>query len=894
MPARSSCTLRLLAPACTIGAIVVLGGDFAATLVAAALPFDPAVVKGSKFDLTMTTDGGTKTLTNAVDCSPTISPVYTLLTGDGGPVPLTIAMLGTCAWTISGLPSWLSDTTTIAGQGPQTLTLTAQPNPSTTESRLANLTFASLTTTLGTSIEQNRACTYFLGVASLPGTSSNTGRVRKAGGTGTVQMSPSNTECAWAVTSNVDWIRITTPASGTDGATVGFTLAANPDLADRTGTITVKSPATGRSATLTITQTGQPALPEITQQPVNQTVSPGQDAVFSVAAIGEPPLLYFWEMSNDGLIWSGVPEGTTINGTHTGTLTTTMTVVQPTVALSGRRYRVKVTNGNVNAGSGAATSNTVFLTVSLPSMSIDRPSVQFGASNTGSSFATQTPGQLVRLSQNGVGSVSWTATASQPWITVTPASGTGSTILTIGVKFAAGLLLSGRHNGTVTFTLTGAVGTVGPLSVGLNTVAASATTPPTGAVDTPLDGATGVTGSIAVSGWTLDDMGVTRVRVMREPVTGEGTNLVFVGDAVLVDGARPDVAGVNPTVPYFTRAGWGYLMLTNFLPFQGNGTFRLHILADDIDGHSTELGARTITCVNNSSTKPFGAIDTPNQGEIISGSNYANFGWVLNRGSSRADPPGGGTVRVLLDGVFQIPTPQGWVARSDLTTLFPENQFSGVRNALGVWGLDTTALANGVHSIAWVATATNGQTDGIGSRFFTVANSTSALESPGLVTAAGAEARTAASFVADSPSLLLSAGGGAAGSIDLEVNGARLDSAPIQGRGGLDPDASYETISTATDGVPTLLGKEMDRFELLTADPGRARAAHETITGYMRTDRGLAPLPVGSHLDPDTGAFTWQPPAGFIYGYDLVFVRWVDGAAVSRREVRVLISPRSQ
>ena len=39
---------------------------------------------------------------------------------------------------------------------------------------------------------------------------------------------------------------------------------------------------------------------------------------------------------------------------------------------------------------------------------------------------------------------------------------------------------------------------------------------------------------------------------------------------------------------------------------------------------------------NSTATAPFGAIDTPGQGETISGSNYANFGWVLSPGTRRA------------------------------------------------------------------------------------------------------------------------------------------------------------------------------------------------------------------------------------------------------------------
>ncbi len=36
------------------------------------------------------------------------------------------------------------------------------------------------------------------------------------------------------------------------------------------------------------------------------------------------------------------------------------------------------------------------------------------------------------------------------------------------------------------------------------------------------------------------------------------------------------------------------------------------------DGHSTLLGTRIVTCTNATATQPFGAIDTPAQGETIS------------------------------------------------------------------------------------------------------------------------------------------------------------------------------------------------------------------------------------------------------------------------------------
>ena len=147
---------------------------------------------------------------------------------------------------------------------------------------------------------------------------------------------------------------------------------------------------------------------------------------------------------------------------------------------------------------------------------------------------------------------------------------------------------------------------------------------------------------------------------------------MYIGDASRVPGARPDIAAKFPTAAQKDRAGWGYLLLSLFLPNLGNGTFTLYAYADDGDGHSTLLGTKIITCANAGSLTPFGAIDTPGQGEVVSGV-VNNFGWVLDAGTRRADPMGGGTVRVVIDGV-PVGVPTGWTSRADLTSLFPRRR----------------------------------------------------------------------------------------------------------------------------------------------------------------------------------------------------------------------------
>ncbi|MCP5045624.1 MAG: hypothetical protein GY940_00520, partial [bacterium] len=85
--------------------------------------------------------------------------------------------------------------------------------------------------------------------------------------------------------------------------------------------------------------------------------------------------------------------------------------------------------------------------------------------------------------------------------------------------------------------------------------------PPFGSFDTPIDNLT-ASGSIPVTGWALDDYGIDTVKIYREL----GNQLIYIGDGVFIEGARPDVAATYPTYPGNTKAGWGYMLLTNFLP----------------------------------------------------------------------------------------------------------------------------------------------------------------------------------------------------------------------------------------------------------------------------------------------------------------------------------------
>jgi photosystem II stability/assembly factor-like uncharacterized protein len=344
-------------------------------------------------------------------------------------------------------------------------------------------------------------------------------------------------------------------------------------------------------------------------------------------------------------------------------------------------------------------------------MAVNRPSLNFGT-NAAGTFITSP--QDVTITFTG-GIASWTASSSSPNIVVTPASGSGNGTIHIGINGPGA-------NGTVTVTAGGVLNS--PLTIPVN-VANVVPAPPFGSFDTPATGATGIVGAIPVTGWALDNVEVTEVDIVREPVTGEPAgNLIFIGTAVFVADARPDVQGTFPAYPFSYRAGWGYQMLTNFLPNSsgsgapGNGTYKLHAIAHNKAGSQFDLGIKTITADNAHATKPFGTIDTPAQGGTISGTDYVNFGWALTP-QPGIIPKDGSTITVVIDGVV-VGHPTYDQLRSDIATLFPGYQNSG--GAVGFFHMNTTTLTNGVHTISWNVFDNQGRGEGLGSRYFNVFN----------------------------------------------------------------------------------------------------------------------------------------------------------------------------
>jgi hypothetical protein len=309
------------------------------------------------------------------------------------------------------------------------------------------------------------------------------------------------------------------------------------------------------------------------------------------------------------------------------------------------------------------------------------------------------------------------------------------------------------------------------------------------------------------------------------------------------------------------------------LPNLGNGSFTFSFYASDPDGHTVLLGTRAVTCDNAHATRPFGAIDTPAPGEVVNGTTYDNFGWVLAPAPGLAAPPDGGTVTVFIDGVPHG-SPRAWGPRDDLSKLFAVKTFPGIARAQGVFTLDLSGLSNGVHTIAWTVTDHLGASAGIGSRYFTVVNG-AAVGS----TTSSQKSETRGTSVRASWSEP------AAPIVSVAVNRAALDTGVIRVRRGYIEDTPFRNVRPGPGDRTIIQAEELDRIEM------RFGGTDGDYTGYVRVGHDLVALPIGSQLDRSAGTFTWQPGAGFVGAYDLVFVRWNDSGPVARLEVRIVLNP---
>lgn len=623
----------------------------------------------------------------------------------------------------------------------------------------------------------------------------------------------------WSITTNASWLDCS-PLYGIDSATISVSVVSSGlSSGTYTGTISVSDPdAVNSPQTIAVTLSLSECSPPSIQLSASRLFFEGQNGntaanqTFNISNSGCQTLN--WTVSTDSSWLSCSP----VKGENSGKITVSV----DSSGLADGTYTGTITV----TGAGASNSpQTIAVTLTVgncspPIMQVSRTQLYFGSAR-----GVSTAVQDIDINNAGCQTMSWSAVANTPWLKCTPASGTESGKIDVSVETSG--LQPGNYPGTVFIQSTNAVNSPQIIAVILNVY--STDSQPFGTFATPIDGST-VSGSISVTGWALDDVGVESVKIYRK----DGGNSVYIGDAVLVEGARPDVEIAYPGYPNNHKAGWGYMLLTNFLPNKGNGTFVLEAKVNDTSGNETTLGGKTIYCDNANAVKPFGAIDTPTQGGSASGNPCTNWGWVLTP-LPNSIPPDGSTIDVYVDGVYKGHTDYN-IYREDIASLFPG--YANGDGAAARFQLDTTGYANGIHTIHWTAQDSAGNTEGIGSRYFSIQNA------PGN--------RSSSRETHPLPN-----------STAIEI--CSLE--PVQIRRGYNRKSGLQWLGHDEDGVISLCIGELEPLEIHLGKP--FTGSH----GYVKQGDRLRPLPVGSTFDRENAVFYWQPGPGFVGTYELVFIK---------------------
>jgi phosphodiesterase/alkaline phosphatase D-like protein len=563
-----------------------------------------------------------------------------------------------------------------------------------------------------------------------------------------------------------------------------------------------------------------------------------------------------------GVCWSTSPnptisDSTTSDGSGTGSFTSSITGLTPNTTYYVRAY---ATNSS-GTGYGA---ERVFTTSAEAELSLNRIQMNFGAVPNNGGFAI-TPDQTLFIDNSGGATLSWSISSDASWLSASPAAGTGSGIVSVGVDPTS--LSAGTYTGKLMVEGTTVITDSAVVNVTLVVYASGSTTPSFGTFSTPVSGST-VRSSVPVTGWVLDDIGTSSVKIYRNSVATDqlaGTSsMVYVGDASFVDGARPDVEEMYPNLPLNYQAGWGYMLLTNILP--ADGTYTLYAIATDVEGNETTLGNKIITVDNASAVKPFGTIDTPGQGGFASGSNFINFGWALTP-QPNTIPIDGSTINVWVDGLPLNGHPVYNQFRQDIADMFPG--YNNSDGAVGYIYIDTTAYANGIHTIAWSVQDDANNIAGIGSRYFSIQN----------IGSGSSSLSSAQSKVTGFPSTKH-----IMDNLTVEFIG------PLTARRGFGTDEYRNTVellfNNNQNGAAKLMIEELEPVQIQSA------FNHSGAKGYHIIDGRLAQLPIGSTFNELTGTFSWLPGPGFVGLYRFMFVFETANGQFYKKAVDILIEPK--
>ena len=322
----------------------------------------------------------------AASCSYSLAPAGHNAAAGGGTSSFDVNTGSSCAWTSSGVPSWISGVPA-SGTGTTTINFSVAANPDAA-ARNANITIGGQTFAV---TQAGASCSFSLSPSSHNATAS--------GGSSTFDVNTTS-GCSWTSSGVPGWIT-GVPASGTGTTTINFTVAANPDSSQRSANINIGG------QTFAVTQAAAAVTCSFTLSPNSHNApAAGGSSTFDVQTT-----------STCGWTSSGVPSWITgVPASGTGTTTINFTV----------------------AANPDAVSRSANFSVGGQTFSVTQAAAACSYSLSPTSHKADATGGTSTFAVNTASGCNWTSSGTPSWISGVPSSGTGPATINFTVAANTG------------------------------------------------------------------------------------------------------------------------------------------------------------------------------------------------------------------------------------------------------------------------------------------------------------------------------------------------------------------------------------------------------------------------------------------------------------------------
>ena len=383
----------------------------------------------------------------------------------------TVALIApsSCAWTISGVPSWVTFPSGYSGTGSATLTYQVGSNNGPPQSAIMTIAGAKLTLS-----QAQSACYPY---TTISPTSSPT--FGAAGGSFTVAVT-AQPSCSWTAWNFPSWITVSTPLPKTGSGTLTYIVSANSG-ASRSATPVIAG------ATHSVTQSGSPCAAS-TISPTSSPTFSGTGANFTVNVTAQPGCT--WTVTGQPW-WIEVASPLPVTGSGSVTYL-------------------------VDANSGAARSASILISGVSHTVSQSTGPCSITTISPTSSPTFPGAGATFTVNVTAPAACSWSVQSIPAWITVAsnlPVTGSGSFSYSVAANSGAARSWS--------------IGIAGVLHL-VSQAAGVVCTPTISPTSSPTFAVTGGTASVNVTApagcsWTVTGMPAWITVIGPLPLTGSGS-----------------------------------------------------------------------------------------------------------------------------------------------------------------------------------------------------------------------------------------------------------------------------------------------------------------------------------------------------------------------------------